>query len=170
MTDFTLNLVDAIISGKATDIETAFQEAITDKISVAMESKKLEVAQGMFKESVEELDEDADDWTHIATHTDSNGNKSVLRVNTKTGDAELSSQKGGYPPSSSTFVLFDEEGNGWREGSDSATKKFRATVKANHKDTKKLIKSLNVFAGKPGNTRWKAAAATNEELEQLDEI
>ena len=52
MTDYTLNLVDAIISGKATDIETAFQEAISDKISIAMETKRTEIAQGMFKESV----------------------------------------------------------------------------------------------------------------------
>jgi hypothetical protein len=56
MTDFTLNLVDAIISGRATDIESAFQAAITDKISVRMESKKGEVAHNMFaKESVEEF-------------------------------------------------------------------------------------------------------------------
>jgi hypothetical protein len=52
MTDFTINLVDAIISGRATDIETAFQEAITDKISIAMESRRTEIAQSMFKESV----------------------------------------------------------------------------------------------------------------------
>ena len=57
MTDFTLNLVDAIISGKATDIETAFQEAITDKISIAMETRRTEIAQSMFKESAEQLDE-----------------------------------------------------------------------------------------------------------------
>ena len=54
MTDYTLNLVDAIISGRATDIETAFQEAITDKISIAMDTRRTEIAQSMFtKESVE---------------------------------------------------------------------------------------------------------------------
>jgi hypothetical protein len=57
MTDFTINLVDAIISGRATDIETAFQEAITDKISIAMETRRTEIAQSMFKESAEQLDE-----------------------------------------------------------------------------------------------------------------
>ena len=52
MTDYTLNLVDAIISGRATDIETAFQEAITDKISIAMDTRRTEIAQSMFtKES-----------------------------------------------------------------------------------------------------------------------
>ena len=59
MTDYTLNLVDAIISGKATDIETAFQEAITDKISIAMETRKTEIAQSMFTKESVELDESA---------------------------------------------------------------------------------------------------------------
>jgi len=53
MTDFTLNLVDAIISGRATDIESAFQEAIKDKISIAMEDKRNYMAQSMFKESAD---------------------------------------------------------------------------------------------------------------------
>ena len=64
MTDFTLNLVDAIISGRATDIETAFQEAITDRISIAMESKRTNIAQSMFtKESVEEEELTLEDYS-----------------------------------------------------------------------------------------------------------
>ena len=64
MTDFTLNLVDAIISGRATDIETAFQEAITDKISIAMDTRRTEIAQSMFtKESVEEEELTLEDYS-----------------------------------------------------------------------------------------------------------
>ena len=59
MTDYTLNLVDAIISGRATDIETAFQEAITDKISIAMDTRRTEIAQSMFTKESVELDESA---------------------------------------------------------------------------------------------------------------
>lgn len=75
MTDFTINLVDAIISGRATDIETTFQEAITDKISIAMEARKTELAQSIFteanqhnrKESVD-LDEASDrKFINVAT-------------------------------------------------------------------------------------------------------
>lgn len=51
MSDLTKNLIDAIISGKATDIETTFQATMADKISDAMEERKVSVAQGMFKES-----------------------------------------------------------------------------------------------------------------------
>lgn len=48
MSDLTRNLIDAIISGKATDIEITFQASMAEKISSAMEDKKIEVAQGMF--------------------------------------------------------------------------------------------------------------------------
>jgi hypothetical protein len=51
MSDLTRNLIDAIISGKATDIETTFQASMADKISDAMEERKVSVAQGMFRES-----------------------------------------------------------------------------------------------------------------------
>ena len=58
MSDLTRNLIDAIISGKATDIETTFQATMADKISSAMEDRKVEVAQGMFTNPVrEEIDE-----------------------------------------------------------------------------------------------------------------
>ena len=57
MTDYTLNLVDAIISGRATDIETAFQEAITNKISIAMDDRRTEIAQSMFTKESVQLDE-----------------------------------------------------------------------------------------------------------------
>lgn len=66
MTDYTLNLVDAIISGRATDIESAFQEAITDKISIAMESKRTSMAQSMFTKEEVELEESTDWAAHNA--------------------------------------------------------------------------------------------------------
>jgi hypothetical protein len=51
MTEFTSNLVDAIISGKATDIENSFQTVMADKISSAIDDRKMEVAQTMFKDT-----------------------------------------------------------------------------------------------------------------------
>lgn len=54
MSDLTRNLVDAIISGKATAIEDSFQAAMSDKISSAMEARKVVLAQGLFRESIEE--------------------------------------------------------------------------------------------------------------------
>ena len=57
MSDLTRNLIDAIIAGKATEIESIFQSTLADKLSSAMEDRKLEVAQGMFKESTKSLDE-----------------------------------------------------------------------------------------------------------------
>jgi len=71
MTDFTINLVDAIISGRATDIETAFQEAITDKISIAMDTRRTEIAQSMFTKESVELDEstNAKSWAEHNART-----------------------------------------------------------------------------------------------------
>ena len=54
MSDLTRNLIDAIISGKATDIETTFQATMAEKIASNMADKKIEVAQGMFKEAKKE--------------------------------------------------------------------------------------------------------------------
>ena len=51
MTEFTSNLVDAIISGKATDIDNTFQAVMSDKIASALDDRKLEVAQSMFKDT-----------------------------------------------------------------------------------------------------------------------
>jgi hypothetical protein len=49
MTEFTSNLVDAIIDGSATGIESSFQAVMADKIASAIEDRKIEVAQTMFK-------------------------------------------------------------------------------------------------------------------------
>ena len=54
MSNLTRNLIDAIISGKATDIETSFQATMAEKIASNMADKKVEVAQSMFtKESTQ---------------------------------------------------------------------------------------------------------------------
>lgn len=51
--ELTTNLVDAIISGKATDIETSFNAVMADKIGNAMNDRKLELAQTMFTNTEE---------------------------------------------------------------------------------------------------------------------
>jgi len=84
MTDFTINLVDAIISGRATDIELAFQEAITDKISIAMETKRTNIAQSMFKESVE-----LDEATGVYKHTKGDKKGVLTKTHDNYNDAEI---------------------------------------------------------------------------------
>lgn len=60
------DLVTAIISGKATEIESSFKTAISDKVLDMVSDMKTEMAQGIFKEEVE-LDEDA---SHITDFGD----------------------------------------------------------------------------------------------------
>ena len=49
----TQELVQAIISGKATDIETTFKSAISDRVLDLVADKKAEIAQSMFKRDIE---------------------------------------------------------------------------------------------------------------------
>lgn len=49
----TRNLIDAISSKDATAIESAFNAAMSDKISVQLDTMRQEVAQNMFKTAQE---------------------------------------------------------------------------------------------------------------------
>ena len=54
----TKNLVNAIISGDALEIETSFNAAMSEKISIAIDDKRQEVAQSLFnQESVEHAEQ-----------------------------------------------------------------------------------------------------------------
>ena len=54
----TRNLIDAIASGSALDIESAFEDTMAEKVSVQIEAKRLQIAQIMFTTEEVELDED----------------------------------------------------------------------------------------------------------------
>ena len=44
----TRDLIDAIASGSALDIESAFEDTMAEKVSVQIEAKRLQIAQTMF--------------------------------------------------------------------------------------------------------------------------
>jgi len=54
MTKNILNFIDAVESGKSIAIESAFAELIADRINNAIDERKVEIAQSLFKESVKE--------------------------------------------------------------------------------------------------------------------
>lgn len=54
MTGTTRDLVDAIATGDAVGIETTFNAAMAEKISVHLDAMRQEVAQNMFKPAAEE--------------------------------------------------------------------------------------------------------------------
>jgi hypothetical protein len=54
----TRNLIDAIASGSALDIESAFEDTMAEKVSVQIEAKRLQIAQTMFTTEESELDEE----------------------------------------------------------------------------------------------------------------
>ena len=53
----TRNLIDAIASGSALDIESAFEDTMAEKVSVQIEAKRLQIAQTMFTTEEVDLDE-----------------------------------------------------------------------------------------------------------------
>lgn len=67
-TEANLSIVDGIILGDASVIETAFGQAIAPHIVSHMNDKRLEVAANIFKESVEPLDEISDDARRAYIH------------------------------------------------------------------------------------------------------
>ena len=54
----TRNLIDAIASGSALDIESAFEDTMAEKVSVQIEAKRLQIAQTMFTTEEVDLDEE----------------------------------------------------------------------------------------------------------------
>lgn len=57
----TRELVDAIVAGDATTIQTAFESAIADRIANRLDTMRQEVAKGMFKEAVEAGEEEEEE-------------------------------------------------------------------------------------------------------------
>lgn len=53
MTGTTRDLIDAIATGDAVGIESSFNAAMAEKISVQLDVKRQEVAQNMFKAAAE---------------------------------------------------------------------------------------------------------------------
>lgn len=54
----TRELIDAIESGDSVKIQSSFESVMASKIAERLDNMRQEVARNMFKESVEELDED----------------------------------------------------------------------------------------------------------------
>ena len=63
----TRNLIDAIASGSALNIESAFEDTMAEKVSVQIEAKRLQIAQTMF--TTEEVDLDEDQIDELDTKT-----------------------------------------------------------------------------------------------------
>lgn len=59
----TLDLINAIQAGDSTGIEQHFDYLMTSRIAERLDDMRVEVAKNMFKEEVEELDEEFEDIT-----------------------------------------------------------------------------------------------------------
>ena len=66
----TRNLIDAIASGSALDIESAFEDTMAEKVSVQIEAKRLQIAQTMFTTEEVDLDESNDTQEILESKSD----------------------------------------------------------------------------------------------------
>ena len=66
----TRNLIDAIASGHALDIESAFEDTMAEKVSVQIEAKRLQIAQTMFTTEEVDLDESNDTQEILESKSD----------------------------------------------------------------------------------------------------
>ena len=83
----TRNLIDAIASGSALDIESAFEDTMAEKVSVQIEAKRLQIAQTMF--TTEEVDLDEEQLDELSPKTLGSyvkkASKSVGNISTAAG-------------------------------------------------------------------------------------
>ena len=90
----TRNLIDAIASGSALDIESAFEDTMAEKVSVQIEAKRLQIAQTMF--TTEEVDLDEEQLDELSPKTLGSyvkkASRSVGTISTAVGTMDGSSR------------------------------------------------------------------------------
>ena len=83
----TRNLIDALASGSALDIQSAFEDTMAEKVSVQIEAKRLQIAQTMF--TTEEVDLDEEQLDELSPKTLGSyvkkASKSVGNISTAAG-------------------------------------------------------------------------------------
>lgn len=57
----TRDLVDALISGDSINIEKTFNDVMSDKVSAALDSYRVQVAQNMFNPEIEQEQEETEE-------------------------------------------------------------------------------------------------------------
>ena len=115
----TRNLIDAIASGSALDIESAFEDTMAEKVSFQIEAKRLQIAQTMF--TTEEVDLDEEQIDELS--------KSTLGSYTK--KAALSAVKSGVK-----MVRDMSDGSDSQDGEKTMAKRFKGINRATDKLTK----------------------------------
>ena len=118
----TRNLIDAIASGSALDIESAFEDTMAEKVSFQIEAKRLQIAQTMF--TTEEVDLDEEQIDELS--------KSTLGSYTK--KAALSAVKSGVK-----MVRDMSDGSDSQDGEKTMAKRFKGINRATDKLTKEEV-------------------------------
>ena len=72
MSDYTMNLIKAIESGDKEQMDNAFSSALEAKRDEALQARKIELANSIYNNTIQQSDEQSDD----ATETEASGDGS----------------------------------------------------------------------------------------------
>ena len=157
----TRNLIDAIASGSALDIESAFEDTMAEKVSVQIEAKRLQIAQTMFTTEEVELDEEQLNELSVKTLSSYARKSAADGVNTAQ-HLGANKQRNMRQHGDMHNVHGDEDKQSWSQPSDEVVAR------------KKLEKHLDKRGAGFNQAMKKIVKKTNEEVdldeEQLDEL
>ena len=188
----TRNLIDAIASGSALDIESAFEDTMAEKVSVQIEAKRLQIAQTMFTTEEVDLDEEQLDelspktlGSYVKKATSSNDARSISNLSSKAahklaisgdgGDDGEAEDKKSYTRSKGIARAVNKLTKEEAELDEASRAKLTNYISAAKRDEKKDRSAGIVLAQKKkhGDPKYGTVAAkvpANEEVEAIDEI
>jgi uncharacterized protein (DUF1786 family) len=76
MSEFANNLLDAIVSGEQEQMNAAFSDAMNAKINDSLQARKIELAQRIYGDAVQDHSSDIDD-ADISDEASDNGTEEV---------------------------------------------------------------------------------------------
>ena len=76
MSEFANNLLDAIVSGEQEQMNAAFYDAMNAKINDSLQARKIELAQRIYGDAVQDHSSDIDD-ADISDEASDNGTEEV---------------------------------------------------------------------------------------------
>lgn len=77
MSDYAINLLKAIESGEKESMDQAFNDAVSAKISDALDAKRVEVAQSVYSGKSPDEDTDSGETVELETETSEDGTEEV---------------------------------------------------------------------------------------------
>lgn len=77
MSDYTMNLIKAIESGDKEQMDNAFNTALEAKRNDALQARKIELANSIYNNAIQQSDEQSDDATGLESEASGDGSEEI---------------------------------------------------------------------------------------------